>query len=201
MSWSKTFTCRRVYGLICCLVCVNEKYKKKVSKSAHTHSILRLIGCVSRVGVCAVWWICDDARQPCQLDAEGSAWLRQSPPRCSPKNSAAPVEWKSNIFSCSLFSFVFRMHNPCLNTPRTTTLRVTWFEWGSETRVFLCVGSWHCSTRDWSIIHQGLAEPLSVAPLPLPDSFTLSVHGCNIHNSDRGDVFGLRTTCWLLLAN
>lgn len=149
----------------------------------HTHHILWLTGCVSRVDVCTVWWICNDARWPCQLDTEGSAWLRQSPPRCSPKNCSAPLEWKPNIFSSSLFSFAFCMHNPCLNKPRTTTLRVLWFEWGSETRVFLCVGSWNCSTLDWSIIHQGLAEPLSVAP---PDSFTLSVHGCNIHNSDGG---------------
>lgn len=39
----------------------------------------------------------------------------------SPKDCFAPLECERNIFSSSLFDFALRMHNPCLNMPRTTT--------------------------------------------------------------------------------
>lgn len=77
--------------------------------------------CVSRVNMYILWWICDDARWPCGFDAQGSACLRQSAFPRSPKDCFTPLECERNIFSGSLFGFAFRMHNPCLNMPRTTT--------------------------------------------------------------------------------
>lgn len=141
---------------------------------------------VSRVNMHILWWMCDDTHWPCRFDAVGSGCLRQSVFPCSPKNCLTPLEWKCNVFSSSLFDFAFRMHNPCPNMPHTTALRVMWFEWGSETPVFLWVGLWNCSKLDWSIIPP--PGPRRAAICCSLHSFASSFHGCDIHNSDNGGM-------------
>lgn len=159
-----------------------------------------LTGYVSRAGVRTVWWICDDARWPCRLDMEGSAWVRQSPSRCSPKNCPTPLEWKSNIFSSSLFSFAFCMHNPCLNKPPPQRCVLCDLS-GGQRHVYSCVWDRGIAAHLIGTLSTRASPNRYLLPTPTLDSFTLSVHGCNIHNSDGRDVFGLRSTCWLLLAN
>lgn len=138
--------------------------------------------------------------------------------RRSPQNCPAPLEWKPSIFSSSLFSVACRMHNPRLNKARTATLRVMWSERGGQRHVYSCVWDGGIAAHLIGALSTRASPnryllPLPPPPHPLHNSFTLSVHGCNIHNSDGGvwggvwgggwvgDVFGLRTTCWLLLAN